>query len=267
MNRRPVYADRFYPGDPKELMAMVDSFIIKVPPEDKKDVILIMLPHAGYVFSGRTAGKTISYANIKKNVILLGPNHTGIGTNFSLWHEGIWEIPGGYLKINEDLAKELLENIEELNPDFSGHLQEHSLEVIIPFLWKIDPEIKIVPISIMERRVEKLIKVGELIADIVKEYHVTFVVSSDMSHFISHNRAKALDKIAIDEILKIDPKGLFTTVTQNNISMCGILPMTVGLSAAKKLGAKQGELIDYTTSGDITGDFERVVGYAGVLIF
>ncbi len=119
----------------------------------------------------------------------------------------------------------------------------------------------------MEPRLEKLIQVGESIANIIRDEDVTLVVSSDMSHFISHDRAKILDKIAIDQILRIDPQGLYTAVRQNNISMCGIFPMTVGLAAAKALGAKRGELIDYTTSGEITGDFHRVVGYAGVLVY
>ncbi|GAB6888871.1 AmmeMemoRadiSam system protein B [Desulfothermus okinawensis JCM 13304] len=267
MERRPVYAGQFYPADKKELLAMLDSFFIEVEEHEKKDIILTMLPHAGYVFSGKTAGKTLSYAKIKKNVIILGPNHTGIGTNFSVWHEGRWDLPLGYLDVNNELSNRLLENIQELVPDFSGHLREHSLEVIIPFLWKIDSEIKIVPISIMEPRLEKLIQVGESIANIIRDEDVTLVVSSDMSHFISHDRAKILDKIAIDQILRIDPQGLYTAVRQNNISMCGIFPMTVGLAAAKALGAKRGELIDYTTSGEITGDFHRVVGYAGVLVY
>lgn len=268
MNRRPVVAGQFYPGSAHELKKTLDSLFIDVPAEKKKNTILTMLPHAGYIYSGKTAGKTLSHSNLKENILLLGPNHTGMGDPFAVWYAGRWEFPGGYLDVNEKIADELIEGVDYLSADFSAHLREHSLEVLVPFLWYTNPNIKIIPIAIMEPRLDILIDAGKKIAGVLKDMdNISIVVSSDMSHFISHDRAKKLDKIAIEKCLKVDPEGLYKSVREYNISMCGVLPMTVGLQIAKELGAKTGSLIDYSTSGEVTGDKSYVVGYAGIIIY
>ncbi len=268
MNRKAVVAGQFYPGSAMELKNTLKSLFMEVPSSKKKNALLTMLPHAGYIYSGRTAGKTLSYVNLKENILLLGPNHTGIGDPFSVWCDGKWEFPGGFLEVNEKIANELVNGIEYLSADVSAHLREHSLEVLIPFLWYINPNIKIIPICIREHRLDILIDVGKKIADIIRDMdNISIVVSSDMSHFISHDRAKILDQTAIEKCEKVDPEDLYNAVREYNITMCGVFPMTVGLKIAKELGATKGMLIDYSTSGDVTGDKSYVVGYAGIIVY
>lgn len=268
MIRKPVVAGQFYPGDVDQLKNTLNELIIKIPENEKRNAILTMLPHAGYMYSGKVAGKTLSYVDLKENILLLGPNHTGIGHPFSVWYAGKWEFPLGHLNVNEKIADELIENVKYLTPDFSAHIREHSLEVLIPLLWYVKNNVQIIPICIMEPRLEILIDAGKKIAEVLhKMEDVSIVVSSDMSHFIPERQAKLLDKIAIDRCLKIDPEGLYNDVKRHNISMCGVLPMTVGLQIAKELGAKEGKLIQYSTSGDVTGDKSYVVGYAGIIIY
>ncbi len=268
MIRDPFVAGQFYPSNPSNLFREVDNYM-KLDGEEKEiKAGLIMAPHAGYLYSGRVAGKTFAMASIPSSLILLGPNHTGIGTRFSLWHKGGWMIPGAKIPINEELSQQLLSEISILRPDISAHLQEHSLEVLLPFLWRKNPSVTIVPISIMETDPHTLLEVGEAISSIIKDRgDIALIVSSDMSHFISHEEAVYKDRLAIEAILNIDPIGLYNVVRKNNITMCGVLPMTVGLSCVKALGCNKAKLVEYTTSGEITGDMDRVVGYAGVIVY
>jgi len=268
MIRKPVVAGQFYPGRSNELLTTIDSLLIEVDSKFKKQTILAMLPHAGYIYSGKTCGRTLSYASLRENVILLGPNHTGLGKMFAVWDKGRWEFPGGFLEVNEELSTKLIEHVDYLILDTDAHLREHSLEVIIPFLWRLNPKMKIVPICIKEPNLENLLKVGTEIAEVIKPISndISIIVSSDMSHFISHNQALKQDRLAIDAILDLDPEKLYRVVRQNNITMCGVFPMTVGLKIAKDLGAREAELIEYTTSGEVSGDMSYVVGYAGILI-
>ncbi len=268
MIREPFVAGQFYPANPSSLLAEVDSYLKGEEDIKEVDPGLIMAPHAGYMYSGRIAGETFSRARIPHCVILLGPNHTGIGASLSLWNKGIWKMPLGEVSINEEVAQELLSASNYIQPDYSAHLREHSLEVLLPFLWRKNPSLTIVPLSIMETDPSVLIEVGKEISRVMGERKdICLVVSSDMSHFIPHNRAVKLDKMAIDAILEIDPLGLFETVRKNHITMCGVLPMTVGLSCVKALGYTRAEMVGYATSGEITGDMERVVGYAGIVIY
>ncbi|EGJ52030.1 AmmeMemoRadiSam system protein B [Desulfocurvibacter africanus] len=268
MNRRPVVAGQFYPGQADQLESMVGEYLSKAGAKAQERTILAMTPHAGYVFSGSVAGQTLGRANLAKTVLLLGPNHTGMGSRFAVWSDGIWELPGGGLNVNEGLAKAIIKADARLVADQTAHAREHSLEVVLPFLRAIDPETTIVPIAVAEPRLEVLLEVGAAIGRVLASWKhpVSMVVSSDMSHYVTHEEAKRWDSMALEPILALNPSEAYRVVRESGISMCGIMPMTVGLTAAESLEASKAELVAYATSGETSGDYTQVVGYAGVLV-
>lgn len=270
MVRKPSVAYQFYPGAPSILKETVRGFIIEG--EKKEDVLGVISPHAGYIYSGKVAGKVYSRVNIPECVILLGPNHTGMGERVSVFSSGSWQMPFGEVKVNEELAELIIEHISDAREDTIAHLREHSLEVQLPFLQYLNPSIKIVPITLMQRDLRSSLEIGEGLTKAVSVYKsktqrkVLFVISSDMNHYESHKITKEKDMEAINEILKLNLEGLWETVIKKEISMCGFIPAIVGLKACMGLGAKTAELVAYMTSGDTSGDYEHVVGYAGILI-
>jgi AmmeMemoRadiSam system protein B len=186
----------------------------------------------------------------------------------ALMSQGEWEIPTAIFQIDEKLGRRILANAPLVSGDTQAHMFEHSLEVQLPFIAHFSKNLKIVPLSVMSATLEECRSVGEGIAKSIKqtEYPVVIVASSDMSHYVSNEVAHKKDKMAIDKILSLDPEGLFTVVRREQISMCGYLPATIMLFAAKSLGAREGKLIKYSTSGEVSGDYDHVVGYAGVII-
>jgi MEMO1 family protein len=267
MDREPVVAGQFYPGSLANWEPKVRQ-LLSGKERAEKHTILAMVPHAGYVYSGAVAGRTLAMARLAPTVVLLGPNHTGRGAQIAVWPDGCWKIPGAELCVENELALGILREVPDASKDYEAHRSEHSLEVMVPFLWAIDPHMNIVPVCIAESRLESLRAAGEGLARAIKELPgpVSIVVSSDMSHYISRDQAKIRDSMALDAVLGLDPAGLHETVRTRGISMCGVLPMTAGLFAARILGATAAELAGYSTSGEVTGDFDQVVGYAGVIV-
>jgi len=267
--RKPVVAGQFYPASPVELRNQIETFIEKKA--KKVNVITCMLPHAGFVYSGRVAAQTLSHVNIKDRIILLGPNHTGYGPPFSIMTEGIWQTPLGEIKIDSSLAKGILQNSKYLKADTAAHSYEHSLEVELPFLQYFKTDFQIVPISFSSDNLQELKATGEEIAGVLKETGrletVMLLASSDMTHYESQEEAQEKDKEAIQAILELNEEKLMQKIRRMNISMCGYAPVIVSLAAAKLLGAKTAKLISYQTSGDVTGDKASVVGYAGIIIY
>ncbi|SDN84905.1 hypothetical protein SAMN04488516_10915 [Desulfonauticus submarinus] len=263
MDRNPVVAGQFYPENKEKLFQEVASFLQGEP--RKTPTILSMVPHAGYIYSGKICGKTLASSQLKPTILLLGPNHTGKGAKLALWPEGKWFIPGGYLEVNSELAIQLNE-ISQIKFDYEAHLFEHSLEVILPFLFYLNPQTTIIPICVSEYNFEILQQTADQLANILDPQKTTIIVSSDMSHYVPHDIAYTKDHKALKHILNLDVLGLIESVQKHNISMCGILPMTLGLLIAKKWNACKGILIDYATSGEVSGDFNQVVGYAGVIV-
>lgn len=265
--RDPVVAGQFYPSNPNKLKGLVKDFLKS--DIQKKSVKAIISPHAGYIYSGSVAGLVYSSVNIPDNIVLLGPNHTGIGRFFSIMNEGIWLTPIGDIPVNSNLANLIIKSNNSIEIDYLAHLREHSLEVQLPFLKEINPNVSIVPISIMNTKYEKLKEVGTSIGKAIKEYdkEVLIVISSDMSHYVSHNWAVDNDKRAIERIEELDSEGLYNVCIDLDITMCGLSPAVVGIEASRILGATKGQLIKYSTSGEVTGDYDYVVGYAGILIY
>ena len=267
--RKPIAAGpagmAFYLSSPEGLKNQIKGLIDERAP--KSEIIACVLPHAGYEYSGKVAADTLSHLVIKDKIILLGPNHTGEGEQFSIMTEGIWQTPLGEVKIDSNLAKNILSNSKYLKDDFIAHKHEHSLEVELPFLQYLKKDFEIVPIAFMTDDIEALREVGkDLAKTIAGEKECLLIASSDMTHYESHDSARRKDKMAIEAILELDEVKLMETVSEFDITMCGYAPVIAAICAAKALGAKKGKLIKYQTSGESTGDYSSVVGYAGITI-
>lgn len=266
MKREPVVAGQFYPASPRDLSRLVDGLV--TPEAEKGPAIGIVAPHAGLIYSGRVAGSVYSGIDLPKTIILIGPNHTGLGRPVSIMSSGSWRIPTGELNINEEIGRRLKEKCALIEEDSTAHMMEHSLEVQLPFIIHFSEHVSIVPIIMMTDSLDVCREVGEAAADVIKEsgQPVLIVASSDMSHYEADAVARRKDNIAVQKVLDMDPEGLYATVIKEHISMCGIIPVATMLYAAKKLGARNSRLVKYMTSGETSGDYEQVVGYAGIIV-
>ena len=267
MVRKPVVAGQFYPAAEADLTETINSFM--AADTEQKSAIGIISPHAGYMYSGSVAGKTISTAEIPENVIILGPNHHGRGHEAAVYSSGSWLTPLGQVPIATGLADKVLAECRMVAPDTLAHMFEHSLEVQVPFLQFAQPSLQILPICISHLSVTALLEFGECLAKALSSVapRPLLLASSDMTHYESGEVARKKDFMALEKVLDLDPAGLYDVVRENRISMCGVMPTVVMLQASLALGAKEAELIAYSNSGDVTGDQSEVVGYAGVRVF
>ncbi|MFC2024945.1 AmmeMemoRadiSam system protein B [Chloroflexota bacterium] len=266
MVRNPVVAGQFYPGSPSQLRSMIEEMVDEKTV--KEEVIGLVSPHAGYIYSGPVAGATISRIQFKDTFILMGPNHTGYGKPISIMTEGIWRTPLGEVEIDSEMGKQLLAASGYLQEDHTAHQHEHSLEVQLPFLQYFKSDIKIVPIVLAHVSGAVCKEIGKEIAKAIKELNkeVVILASSDMTHYEPQESAQKKDSQAIEAILDLNEDELLKRVQELDISMCGYAPTVSLISAAKELRAGEVELVRYQTSGDTSGDYSSVVGYAGVII-
>jgi len=265
--RQPAVAGQFYPGSADQLQAQVDGFL--KTGETEQGIIGAVLPHAGYVYSGSVAGETVSRLAVPETVVILGPNHTGLGSAVSVFPEGNWAMPFGNVPIAQDLAKTIIQKVGLAEADDMAHLREHSIEVQLPFLhYRRNAPLRFVPVTLSALSTEDCRLIGESLAGIIDKWddEILLIASSDMTHYESHQAATRKDTEAIERILAMDPEGLIKTVYSRKISMCGIIPTAVLLFAAKAMGATGARLVRYTTSGETSGDYDQVVGYAGILV-
>jgi AmmeMemoRadiSam system protein B len=266
MVREPAVAGQFYPGVKNSLSKSLDDMIPDIP--DKIDAIGAIAPHAGYIYSGSTAGEVYARLKPKPTYVILSPNHTGYGVQFALSTEP-WQTPLGVVEIDEKISEAIKQKTALVQEDKQAHMMEHSIEVQLPFIQKTSPGAKIVPITIQYGNLSELEEVADAIASSIEEAgkNAVIIASSDMTHYESRKSAKEKDQAAIQKVLDIDAEGLLRTVKAKNISMCGYMPASIMLLAAKKLNAKKAELVKYTDSGDVTGDTVQVVGYAGIIVY
>lgn len=265
MTRLPVVADRFYPGDPTILRQTLADLV--PPDQDAIKAKAVIVPHAGYVYSGGVAGETFSRVKIPETVIVLGPNHHGRGESVALGTED-WAMPMGEVHFAVDLAADILKNSEIIVSDNEAHQFEHSLEVQVPFLQFFQEKLSIVPIVVSHISYSQCRQAALEIVRAVKAYDrpVLLVASTDMTHYESRQSASVKDHLALKHILSLDPQGLYNTVVTNRISMCGIMPTVITLLASMEFGAEKADLVRYTDSGEASGDTNKVVGYAGLVI-
>lgn len=267
MIRNPAVAGQFYPGTKSGLKREIEKYIAKSA--EKIKAIGVVSPHAGYVYSGAVAGATLSSVELTGTCVVMGPNHTGKGRPFSIMTEGVWKLPSGDCKIDEKLAKDILSNSDYLEEDQDAQVNEHSVEVQIPFLQALKENVKIVPLVLADAGLEVYRKIGNGIAGAIKGKGepVTIIASSDLTHYEPLEFARQKDEKAIEAIINLDEKALIVTIKKYGISMCGYAPVCVMLAASKELGAKKALLIKYQTSGETSGDYNAVVGYGGVVIY
>ena len=266
MKRQPLVANQFYPEDPFFLLNALKELVPQV--KHKEKVIAAVSPHAGYIYSGATAGKTLGRIIIPEDVIILGPNHHGRGESIALMASGTWQMPLGDVPINSKLAELVLNNSNLINDDEIAHRFEHSLEVQVPFLQYLQKNLTITPLVISRISFDQCQELGLALARAINQYAkpVLILASTDMTHYESRETAGRQDQLAIDRILALDAQGLYETVLGQGITMCGVIPTTITLIAAQALGATRAELVQYTDSGEASGDTSQVVGYAGLTI-
>jgi AmmeMemoRadiSam system protein B len=266
--RHPAVAGRFYPCDEKSLRQEVHAYLNQTPGQIPARALGCIVPHAGYMYSGHVAGAVFAALQIPQVCLVMCPNHTGVGRPLAIVSEGAWETPLGDVPIDSTFAVALKQRCSLLHEDSSAHRTEHAAEVELPFLQMRQPQLKFVPIALGTGQFEVLEQLGEAIADVIaaQKDPVLIIASSDMNHYESDAITRVKDHHAIEPILSLDARALYHAVTQQNISMCGFGPAVAMMTAARKLGATSAELVKYATSGDVSGDRDQVVGYAGVII-
>ncbi|HYS82518.1 MAG TPA: AmmeMemoRadiSam system protein B [Anaeromyxobacteraceae bacterium] len=264
MDREPAVAGRFYPGSEERLWAEVAALL--GPAGRPRPALGLLSPHAGYLYSGKVAGETWARVEVPTRAIVLCPNHTGLGARVALWPDGGWRTPLGRVPIDADLTA-ALRACPLVEPDRTAHLREHALEVQLPFLQARRPDVAIAALCLGPLSADECEELGRAVAAAVRDRPALLVASSDMSHYLPADVARALDERALARFLALDPRGLHETVRREDISMCGVIPATVMLAAARELGATSAELVRYSNSGDVSGDHESVVGYAGAVVY
>jgi AmmeMemoRadiSam system protein B len=279
--RTPAVAGRFYPGRAEELLRDVRQYSPAVATR-RIAAIGCVAPHAGYIYSGGVAGAVYSRLEIPKRCVILCPNHTGKGRPLSIMANTTWQTPLGEVAADAEMGARLLRRFPALEENSAAHRAEHAIEVQLPFLQARQPELNIVPIAIGTSDFDVLHGLGEVLADVIagrqeddpekdgqeedRAEKVLIVASSDMNHYESDAVTRVKDHKAIERVLAMDARGLWEVVMNEDISMCGFGPTIVMLTAAKLLGATAATLVKYATSGDVSGDYESVVGYAGIIV-
>jgi MEMO1 family protein len=267
MLRSPYVAGQFYPRDAQQLSNVLQNLIPE--PVSVVDAKAVMVPHAGYEYSGRVAGETYAAVRLPRKFVILCPNHTGQGADLAIWPRGAWETPLGQVQVDSDLADKIVTRCPQVSDSPAAHLGEHSLEVQLPFLQTLlGNNFQFVPIAVGTEDYRVMTKLGEALGDLLSKASeaVLLISSSDMNHFESAEKTIAKDELALRAILRMNSRELYDAVHRHQISMCGYGPTVVILEAARLMGAKKVRLVRHTHSGQISGDNRRVVGYAGLVI-
>ncbi len=265
MLRLPAVAGRFYPANPHELTQLVRQCAQATPNEQPARVQACLVPHAGYIFSGHVAGAVFSRIALPQKIVILGVRHSPRGEPAAILSTGFWRTPLGDATIDEPLAATIKAECPILREDHVAHAAEHSLEVQLPFLQVLVPGFSFVPVALGSVRFDDLVEVGEALARVLAASRETLLLTtSDLNHYQDDHTTRVKDKKAIDQLLALDPRGLYDICRDEDISMCGLGPAVAMLTALRALGAKNAELVRYATSADVSGDTSAVVGYAGM---
>jgi MEMO1 family protein len=266
--RQPAVAGMFYEGSAPRLKSQVEACFAASPATGRAPFLGAVVPHAGLMYSGHVAAAFYGAAQLPERWIILCPNHTGLGHFAAINRDGAWRTPFGDALIDTGLADALMAKTGLLREDDAAHAREHSLEVQLPFLQQALPSFTFVPICLGAPRYEMCLEIGNAVADVVKEagQPVGILASSDLNHYEDQETTLRKDQEAIDAIIALDPQRLWRVIEEHDISMCGYIPTTTMLVAAKKLGATNARLLKHATSGDVSGDYDRVVGYAAMMV-
>lgn len=273
MIREPVVAGQFYPDTKEELKQMIsDCFEHKFGPGTKdihsdEKIFGVVSPHAGYVYSGPTACHSYkSISNLSPElVVIIGPNHFGVGKNAATMTDAKWLTPLGMVEVDSEAAKQVSEISNIIEIDNFSHSRDHSLEVQVPMLQTIfSNEFKILPIILLAQDLETAKDVGNAVSEIVKNKNAIIVASSDFTHYEENSFAHSQDIALIEPILELNVEKFYQVLIEKRVTACGYGAMASTMIACKNLGATKGELLSYTTSGDVSGDKSSVVGYGSI---
>lgn len=267
MLRLPAVAGYFYPAKPQALTSLVHQCLGDLPLPGTSKARACLVPHAGLIYSGSVAGAVFARLALPKKILLLGVRHHPQGAQQAILSEGAFRTPLGDVPIDTSLATDLRQECSALAEDVLAHKQEHSLEVQLPFLQILAPGFSFVPIAIGTHDFSALAETGQGIANVLikRSEEVLIVTSSDLNHYEDEATTRTKDQLAIDELLRLDAQSLWRVCREHRISMCGLGPAIVMLTALEKLGATSAQLIRHATSGDVNGDYSAVVGYAGLV--
>jgi AmmeMemoRadiSam system protein B len=275
--RRPRVAGSFYEGNAESLKAQIKNCFLqefgpkkrpKVNKSGPREVIGLVCPHAGYMFSGPVAANAyyeLALDGKPDTVVILGPNHTGYGSALSLMNEGFWRTPLGDVEIDGETANRIVQETRLVDVDEVAHRFEHSIEVQLPFLqYLYGSEFKFVPICFQMQDLSSALEVGKALVEVLASKNAVVIASSDMTHYEPQRNAAAKDMAALKAVEAMDEKRFYSIIETRNVTACGYGPIAAVITAAKGLGAKEAKLLCYKSSGDVTGDYSSVVGYAAV---
>jgi AmmeMemoRadiSam system protein B len=272
--RRPAVSGMFYAGTARELEEQIEwcyrhevgpGTIPRVNSKGLREIVAIVVPHAGYYYSGPVAAhayKELADDGICDTAVILGPNHTGYGYPVSLWVGDAWSTPLGEVEIDKELARKLLGTV--IKSDETAHIHEHSIEVQLPWLQHLYKKVKIVPITMLAQDLETARSVGKAISQAGDNSII--IASSDFTHYEPHSVAMEKDSLVIESIVALDEEELYKRCERLGCTMCGYGPVASAIVAAKEMRGKKASLLKYATSGDTSGDFSRVVGYGSIVI-
>lgn len=278
MIRQPAVAGYFYESDKDSLKKRIAWCYThklgpgQIPGEigDKRSLYGLISPHAGYVYSGPVAAHSylkLAEDGLPETVIILCPNHTGMGSGLATMTEGSWLTPLGEVEIDGELARGLVQNYPLLDDDPSAHIKEHSCEVQLPFLQEISPDFKLVPICMMMQDLQTAQELGHAIAETAGRLKrdVVVIASTDFTHYQPHEVAKAQDEKVLEFIASLDEEGMVREIQKSNVTMCGYGPVAATITASKAMGAHVADILKYATSGEASGDYSSVVGYGSAV--
>lgn len=276
--RRPAYAGSFYAGDSQSLKAQIQECfthqlgpraVPKVAEAKVRKMVGLISPHAGYMYSGPVAAHgyyQLALDGKPDLVVICGPNHAGIGSGLAVMREGVWRTPLGEVEIDTVTADNVVQESHIVDVDDSAHLGEHSIEVQLPWLqYLYGSSFRFVPICFLMQDMQSSREIGTAVAKALKDKNALVIASTDMTHYEPQKTAEKKDRSVIEAAVKLDEGKMYSAVEGLQVSMCGYGPTVAAITAAKELGAKEGKLLCYKTSGDVTGDYSAVVGYASMM--
>jgi AmmeMemoRadiSam system protein B len=265
--RPPAVAGTFYPAAPEELRRAVRE-ALGPPPPSRERALAVIVPHAGYAYSGRVAGAVYARVDLPRDVVLLAFNHRGEGKPFALWPEGAWRTPLGNVPVEGRLSRALREEFLPAEFDEAGHRGEHSAEVQLPFLQVLRPDVRIVPVALTvgldDRSFTQLGAFGRALARLPGDFLV--VASTDLNHYEDQDTTLRKDAAALRALERLDGEELRRAIAREGISMCGFAPALAAAAYARARGASSARTVLHATSAAASGDFARVVGYAGLIV-
>jgi len=275
--RRPTQAGTFYEGDAEALKIQIENCFLKdfgpkklakVNLNGSRRIVGLVCPHAGYMFSGSVAANAyfeLASDGKPDTVVILGPNHTGYGSGLAVADEGFWRTPLGDVEVDWETASQIVQETRIVDVDELAHRFEHSVEVQLPFLQCLyGSEFKFVPICFQMQDLASAVEVGKALAAVLAGKNAVVIASSDMTHYEPQRNAEAKDMMALRAVEAMDEKRFYSIIEKQNVTACGYGPIAALIVAAKELGAKEANSLCYKTSGDVSGDYSSVVGYAAV---